>query len=756
MSWDEFRTRIRQAVGKRMDATFYRAHPPVIKHTTPGNFFFAPADLNERLGLLRHHLPDEAAAIVARADQILRHRFHLLGFENVEYGETIDWHLDVVHQKRTPLIPWYKIDFLDFSIAGDHKITWELNRHQHLVTLAKAALLTDESKYVGEAIAQWNSWQQANPYPLGINWASSLEVGFRSLSWLWMRHLLQGQLSPAFENELLRALALNARHIERNLSTYFSPNTHLLGEALALFFIGLLSPQLRDAERWKHLGWKILQQEIHRQVRPDGVYFEQSLYYHVYALDMFLHARVLASINGIPIPADFDDVLRKMLAAVALLAQAGPPHSFGDDDGGRLFNPLRNRADHMTDPLALGSALFHDFNYQPVALTEEALWIFGASAIPANSQDSAASACALPQSGIYVISTADSAREQMILDAGPQGTGRSGHGHADALSLTLSFNGRRWLIDPGTFVYISPGDERQQFRGTRAHNTLTVDGHDQSQASGPFAWSRLPNTQLESWITGGTFTLFAGSHDGYQPLRHRRHVFHLRDGVWLVRDLVEGAGSHLLETSWHFAPDLAVAADSKHFVAYHSAAPDRLRLVPVDDNGWECALFTEPVSPAYGVTVPAPVLRCRARVTTPAEHAMLLASSVSSHPVGQFIRTAIPGLQANSPTACYRYDSSPASHFFVFGPSNKSRWTFGHWASDAAFFYFCVTDQRITHLVCCEASHLHLLEQPVFSRDTPLQYLEWTNRNGESRAHSSEQSVANSISESALAATISI
>ena len=51
------------------------------------------------------------------------------------------------------------------------------------------------------------------------------------------------------------------------------------------------------AAHWKDDGWKILLHEAGRQVRPDGVYFEQSLYYHVYALDFFLHARLLAARN---------------------------------------------------------------------------------------------------------------------------------------------------------------------------------------------------------------------------------------------------------------------------------------------------------------------------------------------------------------------------------------------------------------------------------------------------------------------------
>jgi len=100
-------------------------------------------------------------------------------------------------------------------------VTWELNRHQHLVVLAKAYLLTRDERFTKELLAQWYSWQEQNPYPSGINWASSLEVAFRSLSWLWVRALLQGNpvMPAAFHTDLTRALVLSGRHIERYLST---------------------------------------------------------------------------------------------------------------------------------------------------------------------------------------------------------------------------------------------------------------------------------------------------------------------------------------------------------------------------------------------------------------------------------------------------------------------------------------------------------------------------------------------------------
>ena len=337
---------------------------------------------------------------------------------------------------------------------------------------------------------------------MGINWASSLEVAFRSLSWIWVYFLLEETpaMTPEFRQQWLRAMALNGRHIERYLSTYFSPNTHLLGEAVALFFIGTLCPELRSSSRWKKKGWDIVLRESQHQVRPDGFYFEQSTYYHVYALDFLLHAGVLASLNNMPFPPDYQRRLEQMLDALALLCRAGSPPRWGDDDGGRVFDAQRNRAEHLSDPLATGAVLFGrgDFKFLAGGLREETLWLLGEKGASEfdrlEAKQPAMSSAALPETGMYVMSCAEG-KLQAVIDAGPQGALAAGHGHADALSLTLHAGGRELLGDPGTFEYVGSDGQRDHFRGTAAHNTLQLDGRDQSIPKGPFAWDRLTEHQ---------------------------------------------------------------------------------------------------------------------------------------------------------------------------------------------------------------------------------------------------------------------
>lgn len=781
MSWDEISTRVRQEVSKRLDVTLCGIGLQPSRNglrspsRPPGKFFFSTDELQTRTSLLREHLPREAEEIVAEANEICRHHFRLLGYRDLDYGAEIDWHLDAVHGLRSPLIPWFKINFLDFVGVGDHKVTWELSRHQHLVTLAKAWLLTNEEAYAQEILSQWYSWQRANPYPLGVNWASSLEVAFRSLSWIWLLHLLAEcpVVPSSFQNDILRALALNGRHIERYLSTYFSPNTHLLGEAVALFFIGTLCPQISSAEDWKKIGWRIVQEEVLRQVRPDGVYFEQSLYYHVYALDFFLHTRLLALQNGMGIPSGFDLVIRKMLAVIQALAQAGHLDGFGDDDGGRVFNPRRNRVEHMTDPLAIGGALFHDESLRAdTTLTEEAIWLFGEQALASTTQQPNSPSRTKSQSfldgGVYIAGSSEPFSHQMVIDAGPQGTGRSGHGHADALSLKLSFCGRSWLVDAGTFCYIGPGGERNAFRGTRAHNTMAVDGLDQAEPEGPFAWSSIPDTQADLWIPVPTFTLFVGSHSGYErlpePVRHRRFVFHLNGKFWLVRDVADGKGSHLLETAWHFAPDVEVSNQANGFVAApgpgqsdRPGGSNHLTLLPVDDPRWKSELVSENVSPAYGEKLIAPVVRCSTRVGLPAEHAVLLIPAVGGvEEAGKFSREERLHGGVGIPEAIYRYEHGHTTHGMVFRQAQKAIWSLGPWTSDARFLYFCVKDQRVDHVVFCEGSFVQLRGETLISHHATLQHLEWTNREGQHQLACSDEVAARSFSGSVLDSEIVI
>ena len=160
-----------------------------------------------------------------------------------------------------------------------------------------------------------------------------LELGFRSMSWIWGLHFLLGSDSHSLIPDprspipirgspwlvdLFVALDRQLTHIEHNLSTYFSPNTHLTGEALALYVAGVALPELAASHRWRDTGRRILFEEIDRQVVADGGHAERSTHYHRYTLDFYLMALLTARRDGDP------DAERRFADAAVRLARVRP------------------------------------------------------------------------------------------------------------------------------------------------------------------------------------------------------------------------------------------------------------------------------------------------------------------------------------------------------------------------------------------------------------------------------------------------
>ena len=656
-----------------------------------GRFYCGPEDTPRVIEVLRRRMPEQVEAIWPEPGAASTAASTCSGTTASISGATsIGVSIPSTENGRRSS-PGRKFDFLNFAEMGDHKVIWELNRLQFLVTLAKAYRVTGDERFAAGLKDLWYDWRRKNPYPMGVNWASTLEVAFRALSLLWAAFLLEGTPadSETFQRDTTREIALSAWYISRFLSTWFSPNTHLLGEGAALLLIGLRYPGLARAGQWRTTGWRIVGQEASRQVRADGLHFEQSIYYHVYALDFFLHARLMAARNGLAIPRELDDTIRAMMSALAQLSQAGALPRFGDDDGGRLFDPSRNRPEHLLDPLSTGAALFHDGGFKAAVpgLCEETLWLLGPGAAAAFDDVPRTAppprSVAFAASGIYAMTLPGPPVSQLFIDGGELGALSAGHGHADALSVQLARQGRLWLTDPGTCAY-ADGSARERFRGTSAHNTMAIDGRPQADPKGPFSWGRLPRAQTLRWVAGETFDLFEGCHSGYErladPVTHRRWVVRWGAGLWLVRDVAEGRGAHRFDVYWHFAPEVSVATEGPALVSRLEG--ESLVVLPARLPGWECAVEMGEYSPAYGLTVPAPVARWSTSAACPAEFAAVIGFGRGIAEAR--LDLADPG--ANGVVA-YQYAAGGERRWFFFA-TREGAWMSGNWASDAAVLCF--------------------------------------------------------------------
>lgn len=559
--------------------------------------------------------PAERALLIAHADAAVAGRLDLLGFSGLDFGTPINWHLDPTRGRQAPRVHWSRVPYLNDAVVGDHKIIWEVNRHQWLVTVAQAWRLTGDRRYLEHLAKTLDHWLHANPPRTGINWASSLELAFRVIAWSWVLHLTGGALPDRdrLHRRLLESLATHGHQIERHLSTWFSPNTHLTGEALGLLYLGTGWPQLPEAERWRGLGWRVLSAQLPVQVRPDGTYFEQTSWYQGYTADFYLHALLLARGSGISIAPGME---HRVTAAVEVLAELVRPDGtlplVGDDDGGRLL-PLGVTRTDFRDTLGLARAVLAG---RPIGPSREmsagTSWIVGDqrwhqenAVVPA---DSAPRSHAFTEGGWYLLRGADGS---MLVDAGPHGALAGGHSHADALAIDLAIRGRPVVADPGTGAYVGPW--RDAFRATAAHSTVTIaNGVGSADPAGQFRWHRWPVVTVRHWSQGSGWAAFEAEHDGFARkvpgLIHRRTVV-FRDGWgWLVLDRLLGGESEAT-INFQLGTGLAASTSGDQVVVQQPGMPPLLWIVP--EAGSTLQVATGKVSSCYGVAQVAPAVHHR-------------------------------------------------------------------------------------------------------------------------------------------------
>jgi uncharacterized heparinase superfamily protein len=539
----------------------------------PQRFVIHPA-MKESIGdRIRAAFPESARQSAARADRLLAGEYQLLGYRGLRFcrrGSPAPpalptWNYDPVHDRYAPHTFWSTVPFLD-NVCGDHKIVWELNRHQHWMALGRACWLTGETKYRDRFVAELASWMDANPPLIGINWASMLELAFRSLSWIWALQFFADPRETASQPwlvDLLLGLDRQLTHIEQNLSHYFSPNTHLIGEALALYVASRVLPELASSPRREAIGRDILVAEIDRQIAADGGHCERSAHYHRYTLDFYLLALAIARITGDPVAPDFEHAADRLASAARLLADDNGrlPH-LGDDDGGALFPMTGRDADDTRDSLAIAATLLNHPRLQVGDAPEEVLWILGEhDPLPIADCRLPIGSGALPETGYYVSRSPDG--DHLVIDGGPHGYQNGGHAHADALSLTFAARGIPLVIDPGTGCYTTDTELRDRMRSAAMHNTLTIDGRSPSIPNGAFHWKQTADAHVNRWVTNPAFDYFDGAHDGYAPIEHRRQVLMRHGDLLIVGDFVNTSGDHVATAHWHIDPRWNVEARTR-------------------------------------------------------------------------------------------------------------------------------------------------------------------------------------------------
>ena len=543
---------------------------------------------------------------LARADSILAGRFRVFALDPAVLGFPPDWNTDPKTGRKAPLTFGKTLDYRDGESVGDIKYLWEPNRHIELVVLAQAWHLSGDRAYLQGAKTLLDSWFEQCPYPLGINWTSSLEISIRLLNWSFAWYLLGGEESSmfgdpagaAFRRRWLDSIYQHCFFVSKHFSRYSSANNHLFGEYVGLFAGAVTWPMWQESTAWRVMAKQGLEAETGVQIGNDGVNREQAIWYQHEVADMMLFAGLMGRANGIEFSAGFWAKLNAMLDYIAsVMDVSGNVPMIGDSDDAVMIEFAPER-DVYRSLLATGAVLFSrgDLKAKASRFDDKSRWLLGDEAaarfkaLDANAESELPKR-RFPEAGYYVLGkNLDSETEiRLVADAGSLGfLSIAAHGHADALAFTLSVGGNEILIDPGTYAYHAGEFWRDYFRGTSAHNTVRVDGRDQSVAGGKFLWLKHAEAKCSEFIVSDEQDYWAGEHDGYHrlsdPVTHQRSVClnKLKNEIH-VDDTLLCQQQHLIEIHWHLSEHCTAQVEGSNIHIHNGSIQVAMRM---PDAAW--------------------------------------------------------------------------------------------------------------------------------------------------------------------------
>ncbi|HSE91086.1 MAG TPA: alginate lyase family protein [Candidatus Binatia bacterium] len=506
---------------------------------------------------------EEQDLILQAASNWLKRRASFFSLRNIPLGDTIDWQRNYLSGVAGPKKYAAFINHRDAALIGDVKYVWELNRLQHLVLLALASIWTGQENYEEEIVRQTLSWSEENPFMMGLNWKSPLEAALRLISWAYVSCLTGNKLPDVRHNSMRATLYQHQYFISKFYSKHSSANNHLIGEMAGLYVASIIWPFYQESSSWQSLAKTKLLKEIVRQVEADGVGKERAIEYQLFILEFLLMAASLGQRTGDPFPEEFWRRLRSMLTFLSAISDRnGNLPMFGDGDSGQVVGLPDTTSSRVRALVRLGRRLHKPVNHPTATDVRSRFLLWGESEnIPVTAQiEDQKGLQTFPGGGYYVLSAARGHDDEIVVvfDAAPLGLPPLyAHGHADALSFWLSYGGHEFFVDPGTFSYYTQDSWRAYFRSTAAHNTIRIDGYDQSIPGGRFLWSHVANSQVDHTEENNDFVEVEARHDGYRrltdPVMHRRRMrLYKQSKKIFIEDTLHCRDRHDIEIFFHF------------------------------------------------------------------------------------------------------------------------------------------------------------------------------------------------------------
>ncbi|MFF7639552.1 heparinase II/III family protein [Streptomyces canus] len=476
-------------------------------------------------------VPAEAAKrLVAEADRLMDGHAEFFGVDRDDMADP-DWWRDPKTGRRAPSGYAFDVPYRSEDAVGDIKQIWEPSRHQYLTRLAAAYALTGNERYAERVAEHLRSWWSANPPLRGVHWISGIELGIRLLSWVWIRRLLDGWPGAADLFEGNPVARNQIWHHQRWLAAFpsrgSSANNHVIAEDAGQFAAACAFDWFPASARWRADALRSLERQLRGNTYLSGLNRELATEYHGLVLELGLAALAEADAAGVQVPATVRLVLLRMTDALAAVVdnRLRPPRQGDADDGHGLIVDGAG-ADRWASLLATGDAVFGRLEWWPeVTATDVRTPLLAALVKPTELSVTrpASRPAHFADAGMTILRGPEEI--WCRCDGGPHGfLSIAAHAHADALSVEVRHDGVDVLADPGTYCYHGQPEWRQYFRSTLGHNTLQLDGGDQSVSGGPFLWTRHAESRVLVADPSGEVARWSAEHDGYEGSVHRRQV----------------------------------------------------------------------------------------------------------------------------------------------------------------------------------------------------------------------------------------
>jgi len=283
---------------------------------------------------------------------------------------------------------------------------------------------------------------------------------------------------------LAAELEIHARLIHRRLERHLGAN-HLLVNFCALVVAGkILKSGL--APTFLEVGLHGLEREVKKQILPDGVHYERSLFYHRLLLwDLLYVCYWLRDEIGA-------GELGWLVAAVEIMMKAAVLVSHVD---GTI--PLFNDASIESSPtlVELQDAYKNVMGSRPIySSTSYQEWL------------------AFEEAGFVRMGSPDATFSILVNLGFCAPSHNPAHYHADIGSYEVVLKQGRLITNLGTYTY-QAGPERTFYRGTKSKNNLVINSKNSSDVWGAFRVGK--RAEVDAQLSGSKISIKHSGFDGY-------------------------------------------------------------------------------------------------------------------------------------------------------------------------------------------------------------------------------------------------